>query len=208
MRLFWIAWCAAVSLIVVAVTVTAWVLSVTESWPLLPFLVARALCVVIGLVAFVGAFRLALLGTVALRHLLAQNLAIVIAMELDDLRQAMQVRAVALADGGAAGAEQMLDTKLWRSAELQRFPKLLGDRDEVRKLLGKATEHTLEQVLISLRAYHDTVVEADLDGVRGADSMERARRDVWRQIAVVQDRIAQAANAVAPFCRPSLLQAR
>lgn len=208
MRLFWFAWGAAISLIVVAVAATAWVLSVSESWSLLPFVIARILCVIIGLMAFVGAFRLALLGTVALRHLLARNLAIVIAMELGDLRQAMQMRAVALADGGVVAAEQVLDTKLWRSAEPQRFPTLLGNRDEVRKLLGKATEHTLEQVLISLRAYHDTVLEADLDGVRGPDSRERARRDVWRQIGVVQDRIAQATNAVAPFCRPSLLQAR
>ncbi len=207
MRLFWIAWSLAVALIVAAVAVVAWLLSFTETWSLLPFVGARALCVFIGLLAFVGAFRLALLGTVALRSLLARNLAIVIAEELDDLRQAMQARAVALAEGPIA-VERAADTDLWRLAGAQRYPILLGDRQEIRRLLGKATEHTLEQVLASLRSYNEAVMEADLEGVRGLESRQNARRDLWRKIGVVQDHIVEATRAVSPFCRPNLPQAR
>jgi hypothetical protein len=198
MRLFWTAWGLAFFVIAAAVATVAWLLSISETWQLVPFFLIRALCIIIGLIAFVGAFRLGLMGTVSLRVLLAQNLAIVITMELDDLRLAMQTRAIALGERPVA-PDQALDAKDWQLTELQKYPALLGDRAEVRKLLGKATEHALEQILVSLHQYNDAVRDADLDRLQGAESWRSARLNLWHKIRVVQDNIAEAANTVSPF---------
>lgn len=200
MRLFWMAWGLALLLIVVTVGSTAWVISASDAWPRLWLVASRALCLVALLAAFVGAFRLALLGTVSLKLVLAQNLAILIAMELDDLRRAAQERASSLA--GQAGADkQATYSDAWRSSEALQIPRFFGDRDDIRKLLGKATEHTLEQVLLSLQSYNETVMEVRSQSAGDSGIRRNAVLQLWRKIGVIQDRINQAASAVAPFCR-------
>jgi hypothetical protein len=79
-----------------------------------------------------------------------------------------------------------------------RIPRFFGDRDEIRRLLGPATEQTLEQVLVSLQSYNQTVVEVE------SRTLDRnAVLRLWREIGVVQERLKLAAREVAPFCLAS-----
>src|SRR5687767_11068219 len=97
MRLFWMAWSLAVLLVLAAIGLSAWVFAASENWSDLTRIVSRSACGVGLLLAFVGAFRLALLATASLRFVLAQNLAALIVMELDELRQNAEENAIALA---------------------------------------------------------------------------------------------------------------
>jgi hypothetical protein len=191
MRLFWMAWGLAVLLIGAAIGGSAWVLTASAAWPLLPLTVLRLVCAAGIVIAFVGAFRLAILGTVALKRVLARNLAIVIAMELEDLRASVTECASALTETGS-------------EAPALDIPAFLGKREEIRSLLGRATEHTLEQVLVSLQSYNATIEEIER-GVRAADA-EGARQTVshlrWK-IGVVGDHIRQALSALALFRQPA-----
>lgn len=194
MRLFWMAWGFAVLLILVSVGGTAWVFASSDSWPDLWRIGSRSLSLIATLAAFVGAFRLALLATASLRFVLAQNLAALIVMELDDLRQAAQERAASLA-GQARAEAQQADSDEWQPSEALRIPRFFGDRAEIRKLLGPATEQTLEQVLASLQSYNKTLVE-----VRAQRADRNAVLRLWQEIGIVQERLKQAAREVAPFC--------
>jgi hypothetical protein len=191
MRLFWMAWGLAVLLIGAAIGGSAWALTASAAWPLLPLTLLRLVCAAAIVIAFVGAFRLAILGTVALKRVLARNLAIVIAMELEDLRASVTECASALAETGS-------------EAPALDIPAFLGKREEIRSLLGRATEHTLEQVLVSLQSYNATIQEIER-GVRAADA-EAARQTVshlrWK-IGVVGDHIRQALSALALFRQPA-----
>lgn len=193
MRLFWMAWGFAVLLILASVGGTAWVFTVSDGWSDAIRVGARGGALVASLAAFVGAFRLALLATASLRFVLAQNLAALIVMELDDLRQAVQERAEFLA--GQAGEEMPAMPGMWQSSESLRIPRFFGDREDIRRLLGPATEQTLEQVLLSLQSYNQTV-----DKMRSQDADRNAARDLWRDISVIQERLKLAAREVAPFC--------
>src|SRR5262249_41966432 len=139
---------------------TAWVFTTSEGWPDLARIVVRSGCLVASMTAFVGAYRLALLATASLRFVLAQNLAALIVMELDDLRMAAQDCADALAELASAEPRQTR-SQAWRPSGALRIPRFFGDRDEIRKLLGPATEQALEQVLISLQSYNKAVVEVN-----------------------------------------------
>ena len=194
MRLFWMAWSFAVLLVLIALGGTAWVFAASEHWPDVTRIVLRAVALVASLAAFVGAFRLALLATASLRFVLSQNLAALIVMELDDLRLAAQERASALA--GSAGAEaQKAGPVAWPSSGTLQIPSFFGDRREIRKLLGPATEQTLEQLLVSLQSYNQAV-----DEVKAQNSNAGAVHRLWQEISVVQERLKQAAREVAPFC--------
>lgn len=199
MRLFWLAWSLAVLLILVAIGGAAWVFAASEHWPDFTRIVSRVSCLVALLAAFVGAFRLALLATASLRFVLAQNLAALIVLELDDLRMATQECAATLA-GQASAEVQNIHPDAWQSSETLQIPRFFGDRNEIRKLLGKATEHTLEQVLISLQSYNQTVVEVKSQAVEDPRIPRNAVLHLWHEIGVIQDRIKQAAREVAPFC--------
>jgi hypothetical protein len=192
MRLFWMAWGFAVLLILIAIGGTAWIFSVSDQWADFARIGVRVASVIASLAAFVGAFRLALLATASLRLVLAQNLAALIVMELDDLRQAAQERAAVLADADGVGEAP---SDVWRSSEALRIPRFFGDRQEIRKLLGPATEQTLERVLESLQSYNQTVKE-----VRAQSADQSAGTRLWHDIALVQERIKLAAREVAPFC--------
>jgi hypothetical protein len=194
MRLFWMAWAIAVLLVLVSVGGTAWVFAQTDGWAAFPRIGARSLCILVSLAAFVGAFRLALLATASLRFVLAQNLAALIVMELDDLRNAAQECADALAHLAAAEPRQV-QSRPWRPSGTLRIPRFFGDREEIRKLLGPATEQTLEELLISLQSYNKAVVEVNS---RNAD--RNAVLHLWEEIGVLQQWLKRAAQEVAPFC--------
>lgn len=115
-------------------------------------------------------------------------------MELDDLRQAVQERAESLA-GQAAEEMPTVPGMTWQSSEALRIPRFFGDREEIRRLLGPATEQTLEQVLLSLQSYNQIV-----DKMKSQDADRSAALDLWKEIAVVQERLKLAAREVAPFC--------
>src|SRR5262245_22809734 len=104
MRLFWMAWSFAICLVLIGLGLTAWVFASSDRWPDAMQLIVRVASLVVSLAAFVGAFRLALLATGALRAVLAQNLAAVIVMELNDLRQATQRQAAVLV--GKSGGDE------------------------------------------------------------------------------------------------------
>jgi hypothetical protein len=191
MRLFWMAWSLAVLLVLVAIGGTAWVFAASEHWPGFARVASRAGCLLGSLAAFVGAFRLALLATASLRFVLARNLATLIVMELNDLHQAAQERAASFAEGGEAHTSP-------EASEALQIPRFFGDRTEIRKLLGPATEHTLEQLLISLQSYNQAVIDVTLETGSGSPAHR-----LWQEIRVVQERLKLAVQELAPFCLAS-----
>lgn len=189
MRLFWMAWSFAVLLVLMAIGGTAWVFAASEHWSGFTRIAGRAGCLAASLAAFVGAFRLALLATASLRLVLAHNLAALIVMELDDLRRAAQERAALLEGKAAASASDATGT-----SQTLQIPQFFGDRAEIRKLLGPATEHTLEQLLVSLQSYNQAVAEVKV----GSGNASAAQR-LWQEIKVVQERLKLAVQELAPF---------
>jgi hypothetical protein len=141
MRAFWMAWGQAVLLLAVGTLAAIWIFGVSGDWSLVPRVLARIVGIALMVCALIAAFRSGFLGTMALKQVLAENLAIVIAMELDDLRRAAEHRA--LSGEGATLSTAALE-----------IPAFFGERDEIRKLLGKATEHTLEEIYVSLQSYN------------------------------------------------------
>ena len=193
MRLFWMAWGLAVLLVLAAIGLSAWVFAISENWSDLTRIVSRSACGVSLLLAFVGAFRLALLATASLRFVLAQNLAALIVMELDELRQNAEENAIALARDSMAHAKGRVRGE-WPVGTLP-IPRFFGERNEIRKLLGPATQETLEQLLASLENYNQIV-----HAVKGQETNENAVVLLWQGIWAVESKLKQAAREVAPFC--------
>jgi hypothetical protein len=167
MRLFWMAWSLAVLLVLAAIGLSAWVFAASENWSDLTRIVSRSACGVGLLLAFVGAFRLAVLATASLRFVLAQNLAALIVMELDELRQNAEENAIALARDSMAHSKGRVRDE-WPVGTLP-IPRFFGERNEIRKLLGPATQETLEQLLASLENYNQIV-----HAVKGQETNENA----------------------------------
>lgn len=193
MRLFWMAWGFAILLVLAAIGLSAWVFGVSENWSGLSRIVSRSACGVGLLLAFVGAFRLALLATASLRFVLSQNLAALIVMELDELRQNTQERAITL-------AKNELDHTRGEVRELPSIgtlpiPSFFGERKEIRKLLGPATQETLEELLASLETYNQIV-----HAVKSQETTENAVMLLWQGIFAVESKLKHAAREVAPFC--------
>lgn len=190
MRPFWMGWGSAIGLIAVATAGTGWVISATATWPLLPLSLARVGCVLIALLVFVAAFRLALLGTMALKRVLATNLAVLIAMELEELRRAADARARTL---GAAPSP---------APEPLPIPSFFGERKDIRKLLGQASERSLEDLLASLRDYNAAVSEQarGYEPTVATPPQEPARR-LHSHIGSVLEAAQRALQTVAPFRR-------
>jgi hypothetical protein len=193
MRLFWMAWGLAVLLVLAAIGMSAWVFAASENWSELTRIVSRSACGVGLLLAFVGAFRLAVLATASLRFVLAQNLAALIVMELDELRQNAEENAVALARDSMAHSKGRVRGE-WPVGTLP-IPRFFGERNEIRKLLGPATQETLEQLLASLENYNQIV-----HAVKGQETNENAVVLLWQGIWAVESKLKQAAREVAPFC--------
>lgn len=195
MRLFWMAWSLAVLLVLIAIGGSAWVFVASENWSGLARIVSRSACGVGLLLAFVGAFRLALLGTASLRFVLAQNLAALIVMELDELRHNAQERAVALARDSMARSKGRVRGEWQSVVGPLPIPRFFGERNEIRKLLGPATQETLEQLLASLENYNQIV-----HAVKDEASDENAVVLLWQGIWAIESKLKQAAREVAPFC--------
>jgi hypothetical protein len=193
MRLFWMAWSLAVLLVLAAIGLSAWVFAASENWSDLTRIVSRSACGVGLLLAFVGAFRLAVLATASLRFVLAQNLAALIVMELDELRQNAEENAIALARDSMAHSKGRVRDE-WPVGTLP-IPRFFGERNEIRKLLGPATQETLEQLLASLENYNQIV-----HAVKGQETNENAVVLLWQGIWAVESKLKQAAREVAPFC--------
>ena len=194
MRLFWMAWGLAVLLVLVAIGGSAWVFVASEDWSDLARIISRSTCIIGLLFAFVGAFRLALLATSSLRFVLAQNLAALIVMELDELRQNAEERAVALAKNELRHV-QGKGRDEWQPVRTLPIPRFFGERNEIRKLLGPATQETLEELLASLENYNRIV-----DAVKSQETNGNAVVILWQGIWAVESRLKQAALEVAPFC--------
>lgn len=202
MRLFWMAWGMALLLIAGAVAGGVWLISADETWLLSYRVGAWAIEVFILVFAFVGAYRLALLGTLALKHVLAQNLAIMIALELDDLRIEAQRRARVL-DPEAAS----LQTSVQAAAQEFRIPRFLEDRAELRRLLGPATEQTLEELLRSLQSFNATM--HDLGAPRKESDLVARHQTaalLRRELDVILERLERSMRSLAPFNRASVIQ--
>ena len=179
MRLFWIAWGLALLLLAGAVGGGSWLISTAADAALgyrIGSWVFAALLLAFG---FVGAFRLALLGTIALKQLLARNLAIVIALELEELRAAAHQQAALLSAASGAGAMvQLAPSRL-------KIPRFFGERSELRELLGPATDRTLEDLLESLRHFN---------AATGGDTAT-----LRHELDLVLYRLESALRALAPF---------
>src|SRR5262245_18515739 len=185
------AWSFAVCLVLVGLGLTAWVFASSGHLPDEMRLIVRGASLAVSLAAFVGAFRLALLATATLRAVLAHNLAHLIVTELNDLRQAAQKQAAALA-GEASGEAAGAPAAPWPPTDTLLIPRVFGERNEVRRLLGPATEQTLEQLLLSLESYNRTIAEAKRQQSGGSTHL------LWQEISVVQERLKLAARALAP----------
>ena len=185
MRLFWMAWGFALLLLAMAVSGGAWLIEAGADWSLPHRLAGRALAATLLVFAFVGAYRLATLGTLALKHVLAQNLAIVIAMELDDLRRAAREQAALRSAATAVidGCAQITPSGL-------QIPHFFGERAELRVLLGLATERTLEELLVALRSFN-AAARAAAD-----NATYRALRG---ELDVVLEQLDRSMRSLAPF---------
>jgi hypothetical protein len=183
------AWSFAVGLIMVGLGLTAWVFASSGHLPDEMRLVVRGASMVVSLAAFVGAFRLVLLATATLRVILAQNLADLIVTELNGLRQAAQKQAAARA-GEASGETAGAPAAPWPPTDALPIPRIFGEREEVRRRLGPATEQTLEPLLVSLESYNRTIAEAKRRQADGSAHL------LWQEISVVQERLKLAARAL------------
>jgi hypothetical protein len=196
MTVFWMAWGLAVLLLGGAIATAAWLLSISESSSLLPLTLALATCAILVIGAFFGSVRLALLATAALKRVLAQNLAIVIAMELKELRASIKARADSL------GADHSASAATAAPVQAIEIPKFFGKREEIRKLLGRPTERTLQDILAGLQSYNASVQELRSD--LQAPDHEAGRHTVsslqWKSRELA-DQIRQAISALAPFHR-------
>lgn len=180
MRAFWMAWGLAVLLLVTGTLGAVWIFGASAEWPVLARVLARIAGVALLLCMFVGAFRSGLLATMSLKQVLAENLAIVIAMELDDLRRAAEHHALAL----------NLEAEPARTPDALAIPRFFGDRDEIRRLLGKATEHTLEEIHASLQSFNEAA--------RGTSDTE-SRQRMQGKAAAIQEQVGRAARLLNQF---------
>ena len=172
MRAFWMAWGLAVLLLVVGTLGAMWIFGISAAWPAAPRILATIVGVALLLCTLVCAVRAGFLGTMALKQVLAENRAIVIAMELDDLRRAAEQHAQAL-----------------------KIPRFFGERDEIRKLLGKATEHTLEEIHASLQSYNDVARAAPAD----AEGRQMLATLLQGKAAVIQEQVGRAVRLLDQF---------
>jgi hypothetical protein len=183
MRLFWMAWGLALLLLAGVVGGGSWLIAVAADAALAYRLGSWAAALLLLAFGFVGAFRLAFLGTLALKHVLARNLAIVIALELEELQAlAHQQAALLSAASGAGRVVQFVPSGL-------RIPRFFGERSELRELLGPATGQTLEYLLESLQ--HFNAAAGDPVALR-------------HELDLVLYRLESALRALAPFSRASM----
>ncbi len=198
MRLIWVPWCFALLSLLLGIGGSVWVLSLSTRWPASVMALTHLACAMVIVFSFVSAFRFSMLGTAALKRILAKNLAIFIAMELRDLRAS-----VAQERGSFAQEPESRSSDISSNLQPFKIPSCFGDRAKIRTLLGRATEHDLEQLLISLESYNTTIDEI-INGANSANERSRApsAKDLQEKISIISDRAHQAIKALATFERP------
>jgi hypothetical protein len=181
---FWAGWAGAVLLLAVALGMAGWLISHASSAS-----VATSGGIAVMLI-LAGALYLARRGTASLKGVLARNLAIVIAIDLEELRRSI----------GAGGVEATAANLEARRLEV---PAFFGSRREIRGLLGPVTERTLVDILAGLRAYNEA-----LDNFRqrasAPASLSALPEELRRQVGHLHDHIRQALSLLAPYRHPTM----
>jgi hypothetical protein len=144
---FWVAWFIALLWVAAAIAGSVGVVTNTDAWEPLPQLIARTAVVLGAIAALFAAYRTALLGTQALQRALAQNLAMLIAFELEQLRLEAERRTQLLHAGS------QIDLALVATAELD-VPGFFTEREEIRAAFGEPTERVLSDLLQSLQNFN------------------------------------------------------
>lgn len=175
---FWVAWAMAVVLLAVGLAGLVMVIGRTDTWNLEDQWAARGAALGLGVIAFYLAFRLALIGTVALQRALAHNLALLVSFELAELRAEAVERAQILAAGGSSPAF--------------RLPHFREEGEDIAKLLGQPTEEALRHLLSSLEAFNSAAA---------ADDHRRAAGHIHAQLADVDTQLRRALSTIDPFCQ-------
>jgi 2-keto-3-deoxy-L-rhamnonate aldolase RhmA len=169
MRRFWTAWCVAVLLLGIAVVGFGYLFSISEDWSAGYRIGGRILAGLIATWAIYDAHRMAVHGTVALQEVLAQNLATMVATELERLKAATDARRRSLAAKGAGVVAALGDAERI-GLEL---PTCRFDNEGVRTLLGNPIEQALSAVLEAIEEYN-RLIHAGRD--RALSQSELARR--------------------------------
>jgi 2-keto-3-deoxy-L-rhamnonate aldolase RhmA len=169
MRRFWMAWCVAVLLLGIAVVGFGYLFSISEDWWIGYKIGGRILAGLIAAWAIYDAHRMAVHGTVALQEVLAQNLATMVASELERLKAATDARRRSLAAKGSSLMAALCDEERI-GLEL---PTCRFDNEGVRTLLGNPTEQALGAVLEAIEEYN-RLIHAGRD--RALSQSELARR--------------------------------
>jgi 4-hydroxy-2-oxoheptanedioate aldolase len=150
MRRFWMAWCVAVLLLGIAVVGFGYLFSISEDWWVGYKIGGRILAGLAAAWAIYDAHRMAVHGTVALQEVLAQNLATMVASELERLKAATDARRRSLAAKGAGVVAALGDAdRIGLELPTCRF-----DNEGVRTLLGNPTEQALGVVLEAIAEYN------------------------------------------------------
>jgi len=177
---FWAAWIMAIALLAASFAGSIAVVAQTRDWSLQDQIITRGAVAGLALLAFYLAYRLALYGTAALQRALAQNLALLIAFELAELRSEAEARALVL-----TSARPSLSPAF-------RLPNFYDEREDIVKLLGRPTEQALERLLHSLENFNNIAAD-DLD--------QHAEARLRHHLSAVYDCLNHAMRSIDPFCQ-------
>lgn len=182
---FWLAWLAALAILAAAIAAAVNLLAVAEDWPAPEIWLARGASAMLGLLALLAAYRLALAGTRSLQIALARNLALLIAFELERLRAAADQRVRHIGDHPSLPAD---------SVEQLEVPGFMAERAEIRALLGEPTEQALTDLLLSMEEFNRTLAPQ-------SPTRPTSVADIRRQAGLVCDRLAGAMQMLDPYLR-------
>jgi hypothetical protein len=195
MRQFWVAWCVAVLLLAIAVGGFAYLISLSEAWPLSYKLVGRSLAGLVVAFALYDAYRLAAQGTAALQEVLAQNLGLMVSAELERLQSAAASRRALLVQ---MDAEMLADPTSIQDRLALAVPTYGAYRDDVQSLLGNPTEAALQRVLISIREYNDMLGRYRRgEAAHDVGLPDFAEDDLADKVEELSDRISAALASIA-----------
>lgn len=184
---FWLAWCVALLWVAAAIAGGVGIVSRTELWEPLPQLTARGATFILAIGALFAAYRTALLGTQSLQRALAQNLAMLIAFELEQLRIEAERRAELLHAGS------QIDLVMGATAELH-VPGFFAEREEIRAAFGEPTERVLSELLQSLQNFNIALTNRPVQksGLGG---------DVQAHLIAVYEHLGRAMQSLSPHLR-------
>jgi hypothetical protein len=184
---FWLAWIFAVLCVAAAIAASVLSIGLTEDWPRTDRWLARLLVALAALVALYVAYRSAMAGTRSLQRALVANMAMLIALELEELRLEAEQRAQMIHLGRAVGGMR------GEAAGLP-VPAFLAEREEIREMLGEPTERALTDLLYSLQNFN-------LAMAAGNHPLPQPRSDLPGHLATVCEHLGRAMQCLAPFLR-------